>query len=198
MTAFRSCNMVWIYFRHIGTGKRAVYMDTFEVLSPEWLYFIIPFSRIFGKPFWRLHRLSVYLEEDMNPALSGIGIICPACYIFPIHSFWQCFVADSCVFSTVQTMKSCFRYRIDQKSMFSSMFYMLKPCFHVNLRQIFRVFGVFKTRKPCFVRSIYKKTMIYVLYGQINCVLVCVYMVGITVLSCDLIPFRCLLAIFGR
>ena len=82
--------------------------------------------------------------------------------------------------------------------MFSSMFYMLKPCFHVNFRQIFHVFGVFKTRKFCFVRSIYKKTAFYVLYGQIICVLVCVYMVGIPVLPYDLIPFRCLLAIFGR
>lgn len=68
-------------------------------------------------------------------------------------------------------------YKIDQKSMFSSMFYMLKPCFHVNLRQIFRVFGVFKTRKLCFMRSIYKKTASHVLYGQMNCVLLCVYMV---------------------
>ena len=60
-------------------------------------------------------------------------------------------------------------YKIDQKSMFSSMFYMLKPCFHVNLRQIFR--------KLCFMRSIYKKTASHVLYGQMNCVLLCVYMV---------------------
>ena len=79
MAASRSCNMVWIYFRHIGTGKAVVYMDAFEVLSPEWLHFIDRFSRIFWKPFWRLHRLSVYLEEDMNPASSGIGSTCPVC-----------------------------------------------------------------------------------------------------------------------
>ena len=81
--------------------------------------------------------------------------------------------------------------------MFSSMFYMLKPCFHVNFRQIFRVLRVFKTRKLCSMRSIYKKIALYVLYRQMNCVLLCVYMVGISVLSYDLIPFSCLLAIFG-
>ena len=87
MTSSRFCNMVWIYFRHVGGTGLPVYMDAFEVLSPEWLHFIDRFSGIFWKPFWRLHRLSVYMEEDMNPALSGIGSICPACYIFPIHGF---------------------------------------------------------------------------------------------------------------
>lgn len=133
MTYSRSYYMVWIYFRHVGTDKRVVYIDTFEVLSTEWLHFIVQFSGIFWKPFWRLHRLSVYLEEDMNPALSGIGSICPVCYIFPIHGFRQCFVVDSYVWGTVQTMKPYFRYKIDQKSMFSSMFYMLKSLFVVKI-----------------------------------------------------------------
>ncbi len=79
--------MVWIYFRHIGTDKRVVYMDVFEVLSPEWLHFIDRHSGIFRELFWRLHRLSVYLEEDMNPVLYLSGSTCPACYIFPIHGF---------------------------------------------------------------------------------------------------------------
>lgn len=34
MTASRSCNMVWIYFRHIGGTVLAVYMAVFEVLFP--------------------------------------------------------------------------------------------------------------------------------------------------------------------
>lgn len=87
MSTSRSCNMGRVYFQHIETGKRAVYMDVFEVLSPEWMYFIDRFSRIFWKPFWRLHRLSVYLESEWNLVISGIGNICPACYIFPIRSF---------------------------------------------------------------------------------------------------------------
>ena len=108
-------------------------------MSPEWLYFIDRFSGIFWKPFWRLHRLSVYLEEDMNPALSGIGITCPACYMLPICNFWQCFVVDSCVFCSVQTMKPCFRYKIDQKSLFSSMFL----CWNLVFMWISDKFSVF-------------------------------------------------------
>ena len=79
MTSSCFCNMVWIYFRHNWTGKMAVYMAVFEVLFPEWLHFIVRFSGIFWKPFWRLHRLSVYMKEDTNPALSGIGNIYPVC-----------------------------------------------------------------------------------------------------------------------
>ena len=51
MTSSCSCNMGRIYFRHIGTGKKAVYMDAFEVLYPEWLNFIVLLSGIFWKPF---------------------------------------------------------------------------------------------------------------------------------------------------
>ena len=107
----RSCNMGRIYFRHIWSIGLSVYMDAFEVLFPEWLYFIDLFSKFFWKPFWILHRLSVYMEEDKNPVLSGIGITGLACYIFPIHGFWQCFVVDFCDSGTVQTMKPCFQVR---------------------------------------------------------------------------------------
>ena len=41
-------------------------MAVFEVLFPEWLHSIVQFSEIFWKLFWRLHRLSVYMEEDTN------------------------------------------------------------------------------------------------------------------------------------
>ena len=64
MTASRSCNMVWIYFRHIGGTVLAVYMDAFEVLSPEWLYFIDRFSEIFWK---------IVLETLSAVRLYGIG-----------------------------------------------------------------------------------------------------------------------------
>lgn len=87
MTSSCSCNMVWIYFRHIESVGLAVYMVALEVLFPEWLYFIDCYSGIFWKPFWRLHRLSVYMESERNPALSGIVSICPVCYMFPIHGF---------------------------------------------------------------------------------------------------------------
>ena len=87
MTSSRSHNMVWIYFRHNWTGKMAVYLDALDVLPAECLHFIDRFSGIFWKPFWRLYRLSVYMEEDTNPALSGIVSICPVCYMFPIHGF---------------------------------------------------------------------------------------------------------------
>ena len=108
MTVSCFCNMVWIYFRHIGSVGLAVYMDVFEVLSPEWLHFIVQFSGIFWKPFWRLHRLSVYMEEDMNPDLYLSGNTCPVCYIFPIHGFRQCPVADSCVSGTLLNGTACF------------------------------------------------------------------------------------------
>lgn len=62
MTASRFCNMVWIYFRHIVSVGLAVYMDVFEVLSPEWLHFIVRFSRIF---------LETVLEASSAGRLSG-------------------------------------------------------------------------------------------------------------------------------
>ena len=87
MTASRSHNMGLICFRHIVSVGLGVYMAVFEVLFVEHLYFIDHFSGIFWKLFWNLHRLSVYLESERNPALSGIGITCPACYMLPICSF---------------------------------------------------------------------------------------------------------------
>ena len=129
MTSSRSCNMVWICFRHIESTGLAVYVDTFEVLSTEWPHCIVSFSGIFWKPLWGLHRLSVYMEWGINPDSSWIGSACPAYYIFPIHGFWQCFVADSCVLDTVQTMKPCFPVWFRPENHVSSMFYMLKPCF---------------------------------------------------------------------
>ena len=62
MTASRFCNMVWIYFRHTGGTGLPVYMDVFEVLSPEWLHFIVRFSRIF---------LETVLEASSAGRLSG-------------------------------------------------------------------------------------------------------------------------------
>lgn len=129
MTSSRSCNMGRICFRHTGGAGLAVYMDTFEVLSTGWLYCIVSFSGILWKPLWRLHRLSVYMEWDRSSVLSWIGIICPAYYMFPIHSFWQCSVDDSCVLDTVQTLKPCFPVWFRPENHVSSMFYMLKPCF---------------------------------------------------------------------
>ena len=129
MTSSRSCNTGRICFRHIGDAGLAVYMDTFGGLSVKRLCCIVSFSRIFWKPLWNPQRMSVYMEWGINLDSSWIGIICPAYNMFPIHSFWQCFVADSCVLDTVQTMKPCFPVWFRPENGVSSMFYMLKPCF---------------------------------------------------------------------
>ena len=95
--------------------------------------------RKFWNLFWNLLLPPCYLEEDTNPALSGIGIILPVCLDIPVYRFLIMFC---CLFL-------CFGYGTDHEIMFCvrlrpeipvpCLFYMLNQRICANFRQIFRI-----------------------------------------------------------
>ena len=65
----------------------------------------------------------------MNPDLYLSGNTCPVCYIFPIHGFRQCPVADSCVSGTLSNGTACFGYELYADYLRKLSFGTQKQCF---------------------------------------------------------------------
>ena len=108
MTYSRSCNMGLICFRHVGTDKRVVYMVALEVLSPEWLHFIVPFLRNF---------LETVLETSSAVRLTGGRY--ESCFIWNWkHISCLLYIPDTRFLTMFCCRFLCFRYCTDHESMF--------------------------------------------------------------------------------